>query len=101
MAIEEDGRNSAFHLSLAESAPHNLGTGKQYEGVGGHLFAIAVQKSIDAGYGGFIYFEAKNMELVKHYEEKFGAALVGMPHQYSMVIDEEAAARLVKAYTLN
>lgn len=101
VAIEEDGRNSAFHLSLAESAPHNLGTGKQYEGVGGHLFAIAVQKSIDAGYGGFIYFEAKNMELVKHYEEKFGAALVGMPHQYSMVIDEEAAARLVKAYTLN
>ena len=78
-----------------------MGTGKQYEGVGGHLFAIAVQKSIDAGYGGFIYFEAKNMELVKHYEEKFGAALVGMPHQYSMVIDEEAAARLVKAYTLN
>lgn len=101
VAIENDPRNLCYHLSLAESAPHNLGSGKLYEGVGGHLFAIAVQKSIDAGYGGFIYFEAKNTELVAHYAEKFGAELIGRPHQYSMIIDEVAAQTLIKAYTLD
>lgn len=69
--------------------------------MGGHLFAIAAQKSTEAGYGGFIYFEAKNVELVRHYAEKFGAFLMGMPHQYSMILDEDAAQRLLENYTLN
>lgn len=101
VAIESDPKNLCYHLSLAESAPHNLGSSKLYEGVGGHLFAVAVQKSLDAGYGGFIYFEAKNAELVKHYTEKFGAQWIGRPHQYSMIIDEDAARTLIKAYTLD
>lgn len=100
VAIEEHKRDKAYHLSLAESAPHNKGDGKLYEGVGGHLFAIAVKRSLDAGYGGFIFFEAKNMELVKHYEEKFGALLLGRPHEYSMIIDEDAAKKLLSSYTL-
>ncbi|WP_369297766.1 hypothetical protein [uncultured Neglectibacter sp.] len=100
VAIEEQPKNYAVHLSLAESAPHNRGENKIYNGVGGHLFAIAVQKSYQAGYGGFIYFEAKNMELVQHYSEKFGAKLIGRPHQYSMIIDEENAKTLLEAYTL-
>jgi len=100
VAIEESPQNFAYHLKLAESAPHNKGIHKHYEGVGGHLFVIAVQKSIEAGYGGFIYFEAKNMQLVKHYQEKFGATLMGMPHEYSMIIDEDAAENLINAYTL-
>ena len=100
VAIEEQPQNYAVHLSLAESAPHNRGESKIYNGVGGHLFAIAVQKSYQAGYGGFIYFEAKNMELVQHYSEKFGAKLIGRPHQYSMIIDEENAKTLLEAYTL-
>ncbi len=100
VAIEDRPDSKAVHLSLAESAPHNKGATKQYDGVGGHLFAIAVQKSYENGYGGFIYFEAKNMELVKHYQDEFGAALIGMPHEYSMIIDEDAAAVLRSAYTL-
>lgn len=101
VAIENDPQNSCYHLSLAESAPHNLGSNKLYEGVGGHLFAVAVQKSLDAGYGGFIYFEAKNTELVAHYKGKFGAQWIGRPHQYSMIIDEDAAQILIRAYTLD
>lgn len=100
VAIEKQERNTAYHLSLAESAPHNKGIMKQYEGVGGHLFAIAAQKSVESGFGGFIYFEAKNRELVRHYEDAFGAHLIGMPHEYSMVIDEESAQKLLQAYTL-
>ncbi len=100
VAVENRPGSHAYHLSLAESAPHNKGEHKQYDGVGGHLFAIAAQKSAEAGYGGFIYFEAKNRELVQHYHEKFGAFLIGRPHEYSMIIDEDAAARLLSAYTL-
>lgn len=100
VAIKKEERNTAYHLLLAESAPQNRGDNKAFEGVGGHLFAIAAEKSRQAGYEGFIYFEAKNMDLVRHYADKFGAALIGMPHEYSMVIDEEAAAELLRAYTL-
>ena len=100
VAIEPKASDLAYHLSLAESAPHNRGEEKIFEGVGGHLFAIATQKSFEAGYGGFIYFEAKNLDLVKHYHEKFGAILIGRPHEYSMIIDERAAKQLLESYTL-
>lgn len=100
VAITVEQRNLAVHLQLAESAPHNKGKNKKYDGVGGHLFAIAVQISLENGFGGFIYFEAKNMELVKHYQDAFGAFWCGMPHEYSMLIDEDAAKNLLDEYTL-
>lgn len=47
---------------------------KRYEGVGGHLFAIMMpQKSMEKGYGGFVFLDAKNADLVRHYEEALGA----------------------------
>lgn len=100
VAIKDNAANYAIYLKLAESSPSNIGKNKQYEGVGGHLFAIAVQKSIDRGYGGFVYFEAKNKSLVKHYQETFGARNIGGIHQYRMIIDEEAGKKLLKKYTL-
>lgn len=100
VAIEPREDNLAYHLSLAESAPKNR-IGRRYEGVGGHLFAIAAQKSMEAGYGGFIFFEAKNTQLVNHYQTRFGATWVGRPHDYSMIIDEMAAQELLDSYTLN
>lgn len=60
-----------------------------------------MKKSVEAGYGGFIYFEAMNTDLVKHYAEKFGAILIGRPHQYSMIIDEDAAQRLLSIYSID
>lgn len=100
LAINDEPSNYAIYLKLVESAPHNTGKNKKYDGVGGHLFAIAAQKSIEKGYGGFVYFEAKNPSLVKHYKEKFGAKHIGGVHQYRMVIDEDAAQILLKKYTL-
>lgn len=47
VAITVEQRNLAVHLQLAESAPHNKGKNKKYDGVGGHLFAIAVQISLE------------------------------------------------------
>lgn len=100
IALTKFERDKAVYVNIVESAPHNLGKNKQYNGVGGHLYAIAVQKSIERGYGGFVFMDAKNMELVKHYKETLGATLLGHPHEYRMFIDEENAQKLVKIYTL-
>ncbi len=101
VAITDMPNDYSIHLKLAESAPHNLGTDKKYEGVGGHLFAIAAKESLEKGYGGFLFFEAKNVDLVNHYQKAFGGRVIGGVHQYRMIIDEDAAARLLKKYTLN
>ena len=51
-------------------------------------------------YGGYVYFEAKNIQLAKHYSNAFGARLYGMPYQYSMALEEDAAQALLDIYTL-
>ena len=100
IAVEDYPRDKAVYVHIAESAPHNLGKNKEFYGVGGHLFAIAAQHSKDLGYGGFLFMDAKNKELVKHYSKTLGAELLGMPHPYRMFIDERAAEKLLEIYSL-
>ncbi len=100
IAISDDPDNYAIYVNLVESAPHNKGKGGDFEGVGGHLFAIAAKLSVDKGYEGYLFLDAKNMELVSHYENTLGARLIGGAHPYRMVIDESAAKRLIEKYTL-
>ena len=91
----------AVYIALAESAPHNQLPDKVYEGVGGHLFAIAIKLSIAVDCGGYVFFDAKNPELVEHYTERFGANLLGARiHEYRMEINEVAAQKLIEKYTL-
>lgn len=100
VALSKLERDKAVYINIVEAAPHNLGADKQYNGVGGHLYAIAVQKSLENGYGGFVFMDAKNIDLVKHYEKTLGAVLLGRPHQYRMFINEENAQKLIEIYTL-
>ena len=100
IALMDLKRNHAVYVNLAESAPCNIGKKKRYNGVGGHLFAIAVQKSFEHGYGGFVFMDAKNLDLVEHYKQTLGAVLLGRPHPYRMIIDEENALKLLQIYTL-
>lgn len=91
----------AVYVHLAESAPHNQPHIKKYDGVGGHLFAIAVKLSLAMGFGGYVYFEAKNRELAEHYTNAMGARLLRTRiHEYRMEIDEESAQLLIEKYTL-
>lgn len=99
VAVTDFRRDMAVYVNIAESAPHNFGNHKMYNGVGGHLFAIAAQVSRNKGYGGFVFMDAKNTELVEHYSKTLGAVLLGRPHPYRMFIDEENAAKLLKIYT--
>ncbi len=98
IAITDYQKDKAVYVDIAESAPHNLGDNKEYNGVGGHLFAIAAKISMDKGYGGFVFMDAKNTELVSHYQKTLGAVLLGHPHPYRMFIDEASAERILKIY---
>lgn len=100
IAVTDFPKDKALYINIAESAPHNIGKNKMYEGVGGHLFAIAAKESVNKGYEGFMFLDAKNIDLVKYYHDKFGATLLGMPHPYRMFIDEHNAHKLLKVYTL-
>lgn len=90
----------AVYINIVESSPINKGASKRYSGVGGHLFAIAVQRSLDCGFGGFLFFDAKNMDLVEYYTNTLGARLIGGLHPYRMIINERAAINLLSKYTM-
>jgi hypothetical protein len=88
-------------VHLMEAAPHNKSPEKKYNGVGGHLFAIAIKLSLVNGFGGHIYFEAKNQDLVDHYSKTFGALhLRTRLHAYRMEIEGDAAQKIIDSYTL-
>ena len=78
-------------------------TYKKYTGVGGHLFAIAVQDSIDKGYGGYIYAFAKNPDLVKHYCKKDGlnGVHIGGLHPFCVIWDEKRAMEIRRKYNFD
>jgi hypothetical protein len=83
-----------FYLHLVESAPFNTGKNKLYEGVPGNLFAFTCKKSMDAGYQGFVSFQAKT-RLIEHYEKSLGAIHIG---GHKMIIFPEAAMKLIQKY---
>lgn len=66
--------------------------------MGGHLFSIAADKSIEWGYEGAIHGLATNEELLQHYMDVFHAEYLGMLHQYQLFIDEEQSINLFEAY---
>ena len=101
VGIRNDKDSHAVYLHWACTAPHNniheYGVQK-YIGVGGHLFAIAADKSIEWGYEGAIHGFAANEDLLKHYMNVFHAEYLGMLHQYQFFIDEEQAKKLLEVY---
>jgi hypothetical protein len=86
-------------LNLIESAPHNLGSKKQYEGIAVNLVAYMCKASFDLGLDGFVVFIAKTA-MIDHYIKKFGAELVN-PRRNSMCIGTKNAEKLVNLYIKN
>lgn len=81
-------------VDIVESAPHNYSHKGKYVGVGGHMFAIACQCSLEAGCDGVVAFISKS-NLVEHYKIELNAVEI-MPRR--MVIFEEAAQILLDKY---
>lgn len=103
LGITPNDGYKAVYLNWAVAAPHNNpiklnGRPKKYEGVGGHLMAIAAQVSAEYGYGGAAYGFAANKDLLKYYIEKFGAEYLPVEHPYEVFYSEEAMKRFLEMY---
>lgn len=81
-------------IDIVETAPHNYGSFGKYEGIGGHLFAIACQISLESGCDGYVAFTAKS-SLIDYYRSTLGAKVFRGQRMY---IDEVFATRLINKY---
>lgn len=101
IGIRKDDDSKAVYLHWACVAPHNnihkYGV-KKYSGVGGHLFAIAADRSIQWGFGGALHGFAANKQLLDHYTKVFHAEFLGILHQYQFSINENEAKKLLEVY---
>ena len=101
VAVKNDTDAETAFIQWSCAAPrnnkHDFGTQK-YSGVGGHLFAIAVDKSIEWGYDGAIYGYAANADLVKHYETQFHAEHIPIRHPYQIIIIPYFARKILEVY---
>lgn len=74
VAITRNDDMKALYISWMCTSPDNnkqLTDTVKYLGVGGHLFAIAAQKSVSYGYDGYMYGFAADKELLEHYVNTF------------------------------
>ncbi len=83
------------HVHLIESAPHNIGAAKRYNGVPANLMAYACRESGRLGFDGVVVFDSKT-DLINHYMETLGAIRLGRSNR--MVLNEEAAKSLIARY---
>ena len=101
VAIEKDEESRSVYISWMVAAPQNnsfINDDIKNIGVGGHLFAIAADKSVEYGYDGFIYGFAANKDLLNHYMERFNAIHIGLRHPYQFMIDEANSKNIREVY---
>ena len=101
VAIRADENMQAVFVSWMVAAPQNnlqISNNKRYNGVGGHLFAIASKKSLDFGYGGAITGFASDEKLMIHYCNSFNAEPICMLHPYQIFISEEEGLKIQEVY---
>lgn len=82
------------NVDIVETAPHNYGHTGKYLDVGGHLFAIACQVSLENGCDGVVAFDSKS-DLVEYYKKELNAVEI---YPRRMVIFEDAAQVILDRY---
>lgn len=103
VAIQYDKEAQAVYVLWGCTSPDNniweYGR-KKYEGVGGHLFAIASDLLVKAGYDGFVYAEAMDEDLFNYYIKEFGALpLPPVNNPYRFMISDDMTAKIREVYT--
>lgn len=92
----------AVYIAYAESAPESNPTMtkvKKYNGIGKAVIAFGVALSVNHGFGGTVFFEAKTSELARHYLMDFGAMPLpsfGGPQRF--IVDREIARDIITDY---
>ncbi|SHM72630.1 hypothetical protein SAMN05444266_110125 [Chitinophaga jiangningensis] len=91
----------AIEIELVEVACENIGGAKQYDFIGGCLFAFACRESIRRGHNGFVFLVPKS-GLVTHYKEHYGFEHFPLKTPQRpcglMVLHEHASKELVTKY---
>lgn len=101
VAVAGNDDMGALYISWACCSPDNnklIVDEPRFRGVGGQLFAIAAQVSIDRGYDGYLYGFAANARLLEHYVGVFGAEHIGVLHPFQIAIDEVRARQIIEEY---
>ena len=101
VAISKNNDFGAVYIAWMCVVPQNnklICDNPKYSGVGGHLFAIAADKSMEYGYDGVMVGYAANMDLVEHYCKVFKADHIAMLHPYQIAIYEKEAEELREVY---
>lgn len=105
MSYDLDERGLAVEIIYIESAAHSnanllsrTGEQKKYIGIARALFAYAIKASLDAGFGGVIFFRAKTTELRFYYMKEFGAVPLGQYDPFRLIVWEDAAEEILSTY---
>lgn len=103
VAIKYDESARAVHIEWACTAPWNnkiKGGVQKYQGVGGHLFAIAAELSFEHGYEGYVFGDASNADVFQYYIENFQAMPINTTSGlYRFMIDGENTQKLMEVYS--
>ena len=100
VAIENNKDYNAVYISWAVASPTNNPelSEKKYNGVGGHLLAIAIEKSEQYGYGGDVTGFCRSEDILQHFVREHGAIALRMLHEYQIGIFDEAAKQIREVY---
>ena len=102
IAVRNDSDMKSAFITWMVAAPNNnkqIVHEKEYNGVGGHLFAIAAHLSYLYGYDCAISGFAATRELMEHYCNTFNAEPICMLHEYQIFIPEVEGQRIKEVYT--
>ena len=98
-----DKDSQAVYVVWGCTAPENnvWEFGKnRFSGVGGHLFAIASDLSMKAGFDGFIVAEAMDQELFNYYISEFGALpLPPVNNPYRFMLSDAMTEKIREVYS--
>lgn len=101
VAVQPIEDYQAIYITWMCASPENnpmITDEKNYIGVGGHLFAIAVELSMKRNYRGAITGNAADKKLLEHYCEVFGAQYLGILHPYHFFVNEDSAQKIKEVY---
>jgi len=102
VALQPNKDYGAVYITWMCAAPQNnreITESPRYLGVGGHLFAIAIDKSLEYGFDGVVTGFAADEKLLQHYCNVFGAFPLRALHPFHFMIDETNAKKVKESYT--
>ncbi|MBO9613112.1 MAG: N-acetyltransferase [Dyadobacter sp.] len=93
ISLDYQASNRAIEIRLIANASEHTGRRKRYERIAGSLIAFACSKSVEAGFGGFVYLRPKT-KIIDHYRSEYGFKYTG----FSMIIEGSNSEILINRY---